>query len=100
MKDLSRLSLDDFKKWMKNHSSEECPSIDRQKNPLIGIQVESKIPAKRLACKMEEQSGDTDQLIRDFIDKGGIITESEDKRFCIQVDSGSFYIHRAYITRA
>ena len=54
MKNFSRLSLDDFKKWMKNHSSEETPSIERRKNPLIGIKVESKIPAKRLINKIEE----------------------------------------------
>lgn len=100
MKDLSKLSLDDFKKWMKNHSTDESPSIERQKNPLIGIQVESKIPAKRLIHKIEEQSGDPVKLVQDFIENGGTITESEDKRFCIKVDSGCFYVHRAYVSRA
>jgi hypothetical protein len=94
-----KFSLDDFKKWMKEHPSNQ-PCLDKPKNPLIGIQVESKISEKRLLVKIEEQSGDLNKIVQEFIDNGGIIVESEDKRFCIKVDSGTFYIHRAYVTRA
>jgi hypothetical protein len=97
---MNRLSLDDFKKWMKEHSSEDRPSITKPINPLIGLAVESKLPAKRLLPKMEEPSADAAKLVEEFLDQGGVITESEDKRFCIRVNSGTFYVHRAYVTRA
>ena len=96
----SRLSLDDFKKWIKENSAQEPTPIVKPKNPLIGIQVESKIAAKRLACKIEEPSDDVVKLSEDFFRNGGMIVESEDKRFCIKVNSGTFFIHRAYVSRA
>lgn len=95
----SRLSLDDFKKWMKENPT-DAPLIERPKNPLIGIQVESKIPLKRLAAKILDQNGNLEEIVSDFSKNGGTIIETEDKRFCIEVKSGTFYIHRAYVARA
>ena len=98
MKEPSKFSLDEFKRWMKENSS-NSPLIERPKNPLIGIQVESKISFKRLLEKILDQNGDLEEIAHDFHKNGGTILESEDKRFCIEVKSGSFFIHRAYVTR-
>jgi len=100
MNENKKLSLDDFKKWVEYSPMVGCPSLERPKNPLLGIKVESKLPASRLITKVEEKDGDKEVMVQEFCEKGGHILESEDKRFCIQVSSGSFYVHRAYVSRA
>jgi len=93
-------SLDDFKRWMKNKDTEENTEdrMRRQSN-LIGISVESKIDEDRIQVKMEVVEGDLEDLSMDFYENGGVISDIDGKRFLIEVDSGSFFIHKAFVRR-
>lgn len=95
---MNNFSLDDFKKWMKEHSDEHA--LNRPHNSLIGTYVESKVSLKKLMSKIvAEQEIDKRKLAEDFINSGGTITEIEEKNFVIEVSCGSFSVHRYYVRR-
>jgi hypothetical protein len=91
------LSLDDFKKWM-NTQKEFTPKMEK-KFP-IGVQVESKINAKKLSSVMVLENGQENRVIKDFLKNGGKITEVNGKEFLIEVTMGSFCINRNYVRQA
>ena len=49
---------------------------------------------------MEPNEGDAYEVAQEFLEKGGIIKESQDKHFLIETDLGDFYIHRSYVRRS
>lgn len=75
------------------------PTLERTK-PNVGLQVESKISTKKLMAVMQPEEGDTEELAKDFIENGGVITDVDEKLFLIEVDSGTFYISRSYVSRS
>lgn len=85
--------LNDFKKWM-DHQKDTRPKIE-----IIGLHVESKANFKRLLAKMEICEGDLHEVAKDFRENGGIISETDGYKFLIDVDSGSFIIHRMHVKR-
>lgn len=90
-------SPDDFKRWMEQNGKQE---IKQQRvNNLIGLTVESKISAKRLAVHIKPKDGELHELVLDFRDRGGIIYDVEGKNFLVEVDSGFFYIPRFFVKR-
>lgn len=93
-------SLDDFKRWMRTHDSEEevCAKETRQSN-LVGIQVESKLDEDRIQAKMKDANGLVEDLASEFFENGGIVADVNGKYFLIEIDAGSFFIHRAYVRR-
>lgn len=97
MKKEELLSLDQFKKWISTQN-EYNPKIEK-KFP-IGIQVESKVNAKKLASVMTLENGQEGRVIKDFMKNGGKISEVNGKEFLIEVTMGSFYINRNYVTQA
>ena len=96
------LSLDDFKKWMEQQEAETPfqSEHDRKKHDLIGVQVESKVGAKKLVAKMTPEDGEAEDLALDFLEFGGVISDTEGKNFLIEVDSGYFRIARHYVRRS
>lgn len=82
-------NFSDFKKWMGNQH-------DAKKSNMIGLHVESKIPLKKLLSRIETQVGDIEEVAKDFKKNGGTINEMNGHHFIIEVDSGSFLIHRMY----
>lgn len=96
--DLSNFSLDDFKKWIAEQDRKRSNKRVVH-NSLVGTLVESRISPKRLKDRMMIEEGDSKELIRDFIKDGGIVLEVNDKDLLIQVDSGTFYLSRKYITK-
>jgi translation initiation factor 1 (eIF-1/SUI1) len=86
-------NLNDFKKWM-GHQQDA-----KSKPNMIGLQVESKITFKRLLSRIETQDGEIEEVAKDFKKNGGTITEVNGQNILIEVDSGSFLIHRMYVKR-
>lgn len=98
MSEINDLSLDNFKKWMKHQDKEQhCPTV--RAKTLIGLNVESKLPIKRLLAKLEAENGKPTSLAREFGVQGGTIIGVDGKRFLIEVNEGSFYIHRCYVRK-
>lgn len=95
-------NLDDFKRWMRKTEEKTLDEgeIFERKSKLIGIEVESKIEEDRLLAKIEVEDGYPEELAFEFSENGGTISEVEGKKFLIEVDSGSFFIHRALVTRS
>lgn len=87
-------SLSDFKKWMENQQKDESP-----KKNLVGMQVEPKVGLRKLVSRMESDDGDIEEMAKDFKKDGGMISEMDGHKLMIEVDSGSFIIHRMYVKR-
>ena len=87
-----------FKNWISD-SDFEFPKINRRKNYLIGLEVYPKVRTKKLVEKMIPQEGNLIELVADFKNKGGEISQVEGKNFIIEVYSGSFSIPRIYVTK-
>jgi hypothetical protein len=89
-----QFNLADFKKWMESQQ-EQSPY---RKN-FVGVFVESKIHLKKLSHRMDVQEGELEKVAKDFKENGGVINEVDGHHFLINVDSGSFLIHRMYVKR-
>lgn len=86
-------SLSDFKKWMESQQKEEAP-----KPNLVGATVESKVGVRKLVSRMDSDD-DLEELAKDFKKNGGVISEVDGHKLMIEVDSGTFIIHRMYVKR-
>lgn len=86
-------SLSDFKKWMENQQKEESPKKD-----LVGLEVESKVGVRKLVSRMETDD-DVEELAEDFKKNGGVISEVDGNRLMVEVESGTFIIHRMYVKK-
>jgi vacuolar-type H+-ATPase subunit E/Vma4 len=97
MDDKSFLNLNDFKKWIE--TQEEKP-IKMNVPDLSGLAVESKVSERRLLEEITPEEGTSEELAEEFKHNGGTVVRMESKEFLIEVDSGSFYIHRKFVRRA
>jgi predicted transcriptional regulator len=82
-----------FKKWMKSQNE------PKESNDVIGLHVESKIARNKLAYKMELEYGIAEEVAKDFKNNGGIITEADGNKYLIEVESGTFIIHKMFVTK-
>lgn len=99
MTDINKFSLDDFKKWMRNHSDDVPEKMDR-KPSAIGVSVESKIGSKKLAETISsDDDSDLYELAIEFRHNGGLVIDVDGKNFLIEVDNGSFWIPRHYVRK-
>ena len=94
--------IDEFKRWMKDHSTDQEDVFDKPKSgkKFVGTVVESKVGLRKLLTKMQPESGKLDELAIDFMNDNGTITDVDDRVFLIEVSSGDFYIERHYVRRA
>jgi hypothetical protein len=88
-------NLNDFKKWMHNqHDAEEShPDI-------VGLHIETKVSVKKLVSRMEVVDGDDEELAKEFKHNGGVISEVDGHKLLVEVDSGSFIIHKMYVKKS
>lgn len=94
------LSLDDFKKWMRNKGDVEPLQKPKRYKDLIGIRVESKVTSKKLIENINsDNEDDLYNLAVDFKNDGGIILDVDGKNFLIEVDSGQFHIPRHFVKK-
>jgi len=93
------LSLDDFKKWMEEQEQTVPPEAE-EALANTGYDVQSKIPLKRLRTRIEIEEGDEQEICADFLENGGTVIDTDNKRLMIEVSCGSFSIHRMYVERS
>ena len=90
-------SPEDFKKWMEQNEKNEDKK--QKVNSLIGLAVESKLSAKRLAVHIKPKDGELKELVVDFKERGGTIYDIDGRNFLIEVNSGFFYIPRFFVKK-
>lgn len=88
-------NLSDFKKWMKSQPEENRSS----RQDMLGLHVESKVSPRKLLARMEVQDGEAEEVAKEFCKEGGVISDLDGHNVLIEVDSGSFVIHRMYVKR-
>lgn len=91
--------LENFKKWMAGQASEHIDDCTKCKRSFVGLTVESKIEADHLIKKINVEDGIPEEIIEDFIENGGQVVDVDSKNFLIEVESGSFYVHRCYVRK-
>lgn len=87
--------VENFKKWMDGHQDEKV-HFNKAKNPLIGIQIESKLPFKKLIEVIIPEEGESTDVAYEFKKNGGIITDVDDNYLLVQVECGNFHISKRY----
>jgi hypothetical protein len=90
-------SLDDFKKWMKDHGDFSLDHFKRRS--IEGTLVESKISSRKLAEKIIVEEGELHEIVVDFKENGGTVMEVNDRNLLVKVELGLFYIPRKYVVR-
>lgn len=85
-------NLSHFRKWMHNQNE------SKSRNNIVGLQVESKIPYKKLISRIETDD-DIVEVAKHFKKHGGIINEVDGHHLKITTDKGTFTIHRMYIKK-
>jgi hypothetical protein len=93
MSDFSSLNPDNFKKWMRSQSDFDA-SMNQS---LEGSSVETKFSAKRIVDHMIPEEGRVAKMAKEFVEAGGLIKNVDGDEYLIEVDSGSFYIHKKYV---
>lgn len=79
-------SLDNFKKWIDEQEVQKENEIARS---TIGI--------KKLISKIDIEDGDVKEVCKDFFENGGKIISKENKKYLIEVSTGTFYLHKLYL---
>lgn len=93
MSDFFSLNPDNFKKWMRSQSD-----FDTSMNQsLEGSPVETKFSAKRIIAHMIPEEGRIPKMAKEFVEDGGSIKKVDGDEYLIEVNSGSFYIHKKYV---
>ena len=92
---MSKFSLDNFKKWMEQQEPQE--ELAEATPDEIGCGVQAKIGLKKLLAKMTIEEGCLEDVGQEFLENGGTIAKADEDQFVIEVDSGSFSIHKMYV---
>lgn len=89
-------NFNDFRKWI-NSQKDDSPAKKCENKFQVGTLVESKVSIKKIIARMEIQEGEEEEVAKEFKQKGGTISEIDENEIMIDVDSGSFIIHKAYV---
>lgn len=87
-------NLSDFKKWMNKHSEEESKN-----NSFVGKHIKARSNVENLEEKVQIEFGDDEDVIKEFLESGGKITEQDGNKFMIEVSCGSFICHRRFLKK-
>jgi len=90
MDDLKFFNPDDFRRWMKKQD-DECSA---EGNSVVGAFAEARYCGKRIARNITLESGRAGKVVREFVTSGGVVKEVDGEEYLIEVESGSFYIHK------
>jgi hypothetical protein len=93
-----QLSLNDFKNWLSEQNGmSEFFSISKDpEDPnerFIGNEVRPKVSEGKLLEKARTE-GDTEQLVQEFVEDGGVVLSIEGKKVNIQLESGELALPR------
>lgn len=94
-----RFSMSDFKNWFaKQGDVEQFFELQEEKSdPLakfIGHEARPKVSKNKLLEKIEATSGDIHELIHEFCEDGGTISDVNGKNLCIETEGGHFEMPR------
>ena len=87
-------NLSDFKKWMNNHSEKE-----NENKSFVGKTIKARTNVENFEEKIQIEFGDESEIVKEFLENGGKITEQEGNKFMIEVTSGSFICHRRFLKK-
>jgi len=94
-----KFNFNEFKDWFSQQGDvEKFFEIDKEDaNPLskfVGHDATPKVSKNKLLETVESASGDEFELITEFCEDGGVITDVNGKNLCIETDGGSFELPR------
>lgn len=94
-----RFSMSEFQKWFsKQDDVKNFFEIQEENaNPLakfVGHEARPKVSKNKLLEKIEEASGDEYELIHEFCEDGGSISDVNGKNLCIETEGGHFELPR------
>lgn len=92
----SQFFLSDFKLWVEKNDKNLSITNKRKSE---GMEVESKIPVKKLINIIEVEEGNLLELTREFKNNGGIIFESCGDVLVIKVANGLFRVPKHCVKR-
>ena len=99
MKKGPSFSLYEFKDWMSkqddlcNFFEVDKTDLEESQHEFIGLQAFAKVGKNKFLKKIVVDTN-ADDLVEEFFDEGGIITEVTDGNVTIEVSSGTFVIPR------
>lgn len=90
------LSVHDFKNWLfEQKDLNDFFNIGRdEEDPnerFVGKEVKPKVSEKKIMTRMETEE-DAEVLTREFLEEGGVILAVDEKKFQVEVESGTFFI--------
>lgn len=86
------LSIDNFKRWIAHNSESEIHSPN-----MLGMEVQARYGAKKTMRNMSVESGRAGKVIREFMDKGGVVKEVSGSEYLVGVPSGEFTINKRFL---
>lgn len=96
-----KFSMDEFKKFFadqdQNKSVEnffEFSTDDSKKSKFDGCTAYSRVSSRKLLEKIEVIEGDAKSIVKDFLENGGSIVDTNLSNLCIETDLGKFEIPR------
>jgi hypothetical protein len=91
-------SLFGFKKWISEQKDlSEFFDVDDVDSGIIGESINSRVSPKKLMIKSKPGEGELEDLVEEFANDGGIVLESNEKYFLVEVSSGNFYVPKFYV---
>lgn len=89
-------NLSEFKRWIKNHAD----NLDTNSS-MVGLSVRAKDSSvENFDEKISVEFGDEGEIVKQFLESGGTISEQDGNRFMIEVEGGSFVCHRRFLKRS
>lgn len=93
-----RFHMNEFAKFFSKEEEQFFDIKEEKVDPLskfVGHTARAKVSKNKLLETIESPKGDSDELIQEFCENGGIITNTNGKNLCIETeDGGSFEIPR------
>lgn len=91
----------DFKDWLSGQSDlneffdlSSRTAGTKPGDEMVGCEVQAKVSIKKLREKVESEDGDSELLIEDLVEDGGMVLSVDGKNLLVEVESGSFRIPR------
>lgn len=97
-----KFSIDNFKNWLSKQDGMDnffslSESDEVQEDPrtkFLGRLVEAKVSREKIEETIEVDSGTSDEVIKEFMENGGTISDIAGRNLFIEVANGSFYLPR------
>lgn len=95
-----KFSLDNFKKWMKEHHDEVHVMGRPDSLTPLGKYMKPKIGVNRLVQHMDSDISNLEEMAIEFKESGGRVVDIEGEEFVIEVNAGCFKINRMFLKKS